>query len=293
MSALLAVVSPNTVRALGALAGLAGGALAGYVADWLPRRYEVTLLVEGAARTRRNAALAVIGAVVGLVLAFFVTAVPDVSATRAAFYFAVNLLLALSLLAAAAVDLEHMILPNEVTLGGALVALATSPWRAVGLVGSLVGVAFGLGLTYLPFVLYKKLRGRSGMGLGDAKLALFAGAWLGAPGAVFVVFAGALQSALCAAIMRLLGVSFAVPASVQAEIAELRAKAAAGDEEARSLLADDPMAADVSNPGDADDTESLAAMRLPMGPFLVLACLEFLFARREIMELFNRYVAPP
>ncbi|MDB5215191.1 MAG: hypothetical protein JWO86_3118 [Myxococcaceae bacterium] len=30
-----------------------------------------------------------------------------------------------------------------------------------------------------------------------------------------------------------------------------------------------------------------------MGPFLVLACLEFVFARRQILELFDRYIAPP
>jgi leader peptidase (prepilin peptidase)/N-methyltransferase len=300
MSALLDLLSPNTVRGIGALAGLAGGLGAARLADVLPGRYDVTLLVDGRARTTRNTVLALLGTALGLWLAYLVTAVPTVTVERAAFYLSVNLALALALVAAAAVDLEHMILPNEVTLGGALVALATSPWRAVGLVGALVGVAVGLGLTYVPFVIYKRLRGRSGMGLGDAKLALFAGAWLGAPGAVFVIFAGALQSAVCAAIMRVLGVSFAVPASVQAEIAELRAKAAAGDEDARSLLADDPMAADVSKPGEADDTsaggapaDSLATMRLPMGPFLVLACLEFLLARRQIMELFDRYVAPP
>jgi prepilin signal peptidase PulO-like enzyme (type II secretory pathway) len=133
------------------------------------------------------------------------------------------------------------------------------------------------------------------MGLGDAKLALFAGAWLGAPGAVYVVFAGAVQSALCALVMRVLGLTFAVPASVQAEIAELRAKAAAGDEEALEALADDPMAADVRKPGEPGDSgaeEAFATMRLPMGPFLVLSCLEFLFARREILDLFDRYVAP-
>jgi leader peptidase (prepilin peptidase)/N-methyltransferase len=138
------------------------------------------------------------------------------------------------------------------------------------------------------------------MGLGDAKLALLAGAWLGAEGAIFVVFAGALQSALCAMVMRVLGLTFAVPASVQAELADLRAKAAAGDAEARALLADDPMAADVGDGGgdashakDASSAPALATMRLPMGPFLVLACLELVFARRPIMELFDRYLAPP
>ena len=299
MSALSQTFSPNAVRGLGGLHGHAAGFGAGRLADALPHRYEITLLVEGPARARRNVAVAMLGTGIGAWLGHLLASVPEVTAPRAAFYFAVNLALAMALVAAAAVDLEHMILPNELTLGGALVALAAAPWRTVGFVGSLIGIAVGLGITYLPFALYKRLRGRSGMGLGDAKLALFAGAWLGASGAIYVVFAGALQSALCALVMRVLGLTFAVPASVQAEIAELRAKAAAGDEEALSLLADDPMAADVREPGapgaSGDDgrlDDAFATMRLPMGPFLVLSCLEFLFARREILDLFDRYVAP-
>lgn len=291
MSALLDLVSPAIVRGGGALAGAAGGLVAARLADVLPRRYDITLLVEGRARTLRNAVILALSIAIGAWFGHLVTLVPNATVGRAAYYFSVNATLAIALVAAAAVDLEHMILPNELTLGGALVALLSSPWRGVGLIGSLVGIAVGLALTYLPFLLYKKLRGRSGMGLGDAKLAMFAGAWLGAPGALFVVFAGALQSALAAGIMRVLGLSFAVPASVQAELADLRAKAAAGDAEALSILADDPMAADVTNP----ETEpgNLATMRLPMGPFLALASLEFVFARRQILELFDRYIAPP
>lgn len=281
MSALLQALSPNTVRGLGAFAGLAAGNGACRLADTLPGRYEITLLVEGPARTRRNVTVALLATGLGVWLGHLLTALPEVTVARAAFYLSVNLALAVALVAAAAVDLEHMILPNELTLGGALVALATSPWRPVGLVGSLTGIAVGLGITYLPFALYKRLRGRSGMGLGDAKLALFAGAWLGAPGAIYVVFAGAVQSALCALIMRVLGLTFAVPASVQAEIAELRAKAASGDKEALEALADDPMAADLRTPREHGDSgaerepeEAFATMRLPMGPFLVLSCLE-------------------
>ena len=71
-------------------------------------------------------------------------------------------------LAAAAIDLDHMILPNALTLGGAALALATAPLRAVGLGGAALGAAVGLALTVLPFLLYKRLRGRSGLGLGDA-----------------------------------------------------------------------------------------------------------------------------
>ncbi len=314
MSALLDNVSPGSVRGIGAVAGGLLGLFAARLADALPRRYDITHLVEGRARALRNVAVVALSVAIGAWFGHLVTRVPDASVGRALFYFSVNATLAVALVAAAAVDIEHMILPNELTLGGAVLALASSTWRGVGLVGSLAGIVVGLALTYLPFVLYKKLRGRSGMGLGDAKLALFAGAWLGAPGAVFVVFAGALQSALCAIAMRVLGLSFAVPASVQAELDDLRAKAAAGDEEARELLADDPMAADVAAPHPTSErataessaaseaaqgqhpsasASSLATMRLPMGPFLVLACLEFVFARRQILELFDRYIAPP
>jgi leader peptidase (prepilin peptidase) / N-methyltransferase len=281
-------LSQSVLIVLGALVGCVGGIGATRLCDVLPPRYGITEVVTGQARARRNVGVVILAIAIGMWLAHLVAGAPNTSLERAGFYFATNLALSLALLAAAAVDLEHMILPNELTLGAAALALVTSPWRAVGLDGALVGAAVGLALTYLPFLLYKKRRGRSGMGLGDAKLAVVAGSWLGAPGAIFVVFAGAVQSVIFAAIMRLLGVKPTMPASVQAEIAALRAKAEAGDLEAIAILADDPMAADV---GGGENT--LATMRLPMGPFLVLACLEFLIARAPIMSVFDRLLAPP
>jgi leader peptidase (prepilin peptidase)/N-methyltransferase len=287
---IVADLSPHVVRGLGALVGLGGGLVAGRLADWLPLRYEIRHLTKGAARARRNAALVAIGIVIGAVLAHLVVMFPDTSPdtsiARAGFYFTTNLVIAVALIAAAAVDIEHMVLPNEVTLGGALLALATSHFRSVGLVGALAGMGLGVVITYLPAVIYKKVRGRSGMGFGDAKLALLAGAWLGPQGVLFVIFAGALQSALCATVMRVFGWSFAVPESVQAELAELRAKAEAGDAEARELLGDDPMAANVGA------RSSLSNMRLPLGPFLVLGCLEFLFGRRQILATFDSFFSP-
>jgi leader peptidase (prepilin peptidase) / N-methyltransferase len=196
--------------------------------------------------------------------------------------------LGLALVAAAAIDFEHMVLPNELTLGAAALAIGTSHWRAVGLPSALVGAALGLALTYPPFLLYKLLRGRSGMGLGDAKLAIAAGAWLGIPGAIFVVFAGAVQLALCAVALRVLRVELMAPPSVQAELAALRTRADAGDEAARAELASDPMAANVGA-----DAKTLATMRLPMGPFLVLSCLELLVARRPILVAFDFFFSPP
>jgi hypothetical protein len=80
-----------------------------------------------------------------------------------------------------------------------------------------------------------------------------------------------------------------VLSSVQAELAELREQAKAGDPDAIEALADDPMAADVGEEGKGQD---LATMRLPMGPFLVVSCLEFLFARGPILTFVARVLGP-
>jgi leader peptidase (prepilin peptidase)/N-methyltransferase len=278
-------LSASVVRGAGGAAGLLFGLTAARLAEVLPRRYGVRLLAPRGARRRRDAAIVVLAAALGAWLLYRLTLSGAVALAPALLEAGIDLAVASALLAAAAVDVEHMILPNELTLGGAALALASAPLRGVGLRASLVGCAVGLLLTLLPAALYKRVRGRSGMGLGDAKLTLLAGAWLGAEGALFVVFASAVQSALASLLMRALGLSFPAPPSVQAELAELRARAAAGDREARALLADDPMAADV-------DGDALGTMRLPLGPFLVLASLEFLVARRPIIALFLRWFAP-
>jgi len=98
----------------------------------------------------------------------------DLSIAHAVFLLATNAIVAMSVLAAAAIDLEHMILPNTLTLGVAALCVLTSPLRSVGVIGSLAGAIVGLVLAYLPFALLKRLRGESSMGLGDAKLAIMA-----------------------------------------------------------------------------------------------------------------------
>lgn len=256
---------------IGAVLGLLGGTLA----DVLPGRYGITHFASPVAQRRRNLTLVVLSSIVALGIAHLLLGVPDLRFGTAVMLFAVHATVAVLVLVGGAVDVEHMILPNEITFGVAALCLLTSPLRGVGIEGALIGAVGGAVLTYGPFLLYKRLRGRSGMGLGDAKLAIAAGAWHGLEGAVFVVFAGALQSLLAAGLMRVFGLRYATPESVRAELAELRARAATGDAEAKGALADDPMA--------AENDESLLDVRLPLGPFLVLACIEVLFLRHWLV----------
>ncbi|HVH42787.1 MAG TPA: hypothetical protein VM925_10610, partial [Labilithrix sp.] len=70
--------------------------------------------------------------------------------------------------------------------------------------------------------------------------------------------------------------TYDVPESVKAEIQALRARADAGDEEAKDMLDGDPMV--------GETRRGWLGMRLPLGPFLALGCLEVLFLRRWLVD---------
>lgn len=109
---------------------------------------------------------------------------------------AVSILLATALAACSAIDVYFHRLPDVLTLplaaAGLIVSFATGAaplwWSAV---------SAGLGFLLLAGVAcaYRYVRGRAGLGLGDAKLLAASGAWLGA-GALPTVLLWATGSAL-------------------------------------------------------------------------------------------------
>jgi leader peptidase (prepilin peptidase)/N-methyltransferase len=277
-------LSPWLVRGLAAAVGAFAGIAGGRLADVLPPRYGVTLLATGRPRTRRNALLVVLACALALGLAEVTLAAPRANAQKALVDLAVALALGGGLLAGAAIDLEHMLLPNEIAALGTLVALATAGARTTGFVDALLGIVVGFAATYVPSVLYRLVRKRSGMGFGDAKLLVMVGAWLGWKVALFALFAGAAQSVVTAVLLRALGVSYGVPASVISELDALRARAEGGDEEAKADLQDDPMAEEA--------TAGLLAMRLPFGPFLALGALEAALAPGIVRAAWDWVLGP-
>jgi leader peptidase (prepilin peptidase) / N-methyltransferase len=66
------------------------------------------------------------------------------------------------------------------------------PMPVLSLLDALVGAAVGSGLLWLVSEAYFKLRGREGMGLGDVKMMLMAGAFLGAKRTLLTILAGSL-----------------------------------------------------------------------------------------------------
>ena len=199
---------------------------------------------------------------------------PDTPWYVAGLTFACYLALSLGLLALLFIDLEHMLLPDPLTLGGAALGLVSVPLRPLGFVEALVGGIGGFLFVYLLFIQgYKMLRGRPGMGLGDAKLLLLAGCWFGWPGALFALVAGALQGTLVAIAVFVAQGKIDEPEAVKQEREQWKRELEQMSDEERQQ-AEQEMQDDILA---EEPDSSLAGARLPFGPFLVLSLLEFLF----------------
>jgi leader peptidase (prepilin peptidase) / N-methyltransferase len=199
----------------------------------------------------------------------------------AALLFACYLAFGLALIAAIFIDFDHMILPDSLTLGGALLGIATSGLRDVGLLTALVGAATGFVIIWLPFIeLYRRVRGFPGMGLGDAKLLMLTGAWFGWEGAVLVLLAASLQGTLFALPVLLVRGRIEEPPVVQQERAEAQALLAELEGPERDALA----AELAQDPLLAEPAPGLGRARIAFGPFLALATLEYLFLGQYVLE---------
>ena len=94
------------------------------------------------------------------------------------------------LLTLAVLDARHYWLPNALTLPLAGLGLMIAPWiTGTRLTDGLIGAAIGYGVLLLIAIAYRKLRGREGLGLGDAKLLGALGAWFGWQALPFILLA--------------------------------------------------------------------------------------------------------
>ena len=195
--------------------------------------------------------------------------------------FALYLTLALGLLAAAFIDLDHMYLPDAITIGGTVLGILSVPARGGSFVTACSGAALGFVIVWLPFdFLYGKLRGRPGMGLGDAKLVMLAGAWFGWQGALFALLGGAVQATFTALAVFLARGRIDEPDAVVQERKELRALLESSEGEARAEL-EKELALD---PLTLEPEAGFGKARLAFGPFLALATIEYMLFGDFIVE---------
>jgi leader peptidase (prepilin peptidase) / N-methyltransferase len=111
-----------------------------------------------------------------------------------------------SLLALSFIDFRTYRLPDFLTLPTLLAGLAVTWWAwPFALPDHLLGVVFGYSALAGLGWLYRVLRGRDGIGLGDAKLLAAGGAWLSWEGLPGVLLSAALLGLVAALIGHLTG----------------------------------------------------------------------------------------
>jgi leader peptidase (prepilin peptidase)/N-methyltransferase len=108
------------------------------------------------------------------------------------------------LLALAAIDFSEEWLPDVLTLPLLILGLAVNALADAGtLVDDIIGAAAGFLVFAAIRFLYRRWRGRDGLGLGDAKLLAAAGAWLSWQGLPSVVLIAAVIGLVMAVPMAL------------------------------------------------------------------------------------------
>jgi leader peptidase (prepilin peptidase)/N-methyltransferase len=78
-----------------------------------------------------------------------------------------------------AIDLEHHLLPNTITLPGIVVGLIFSVFTEPGWMASLIGAVLGGGALFGIAEAYYRVRHEEGLGMGDVKMLAMVGAFLG------------------------------------------------------------------------------------------------------------------
>jgi len=95
------------------------------------------------------------------------------------------------------IDLEHMLIPDALSLGGTFVALVLSPLiLGLSFFSSALGAIAGGGFTVIVDYAYKKAAGRDGFGFGDAKLLAFVGAAMGWQSLLAIIFLSSFLGSL-------------------------------------------------------------------------------------------------
>jgi leader peptidase (prepilin peptidase)/N-methyltransferase len=98
------------------------------------------------------------------------------------------------------IDARHGIIPNALSLSLVLSGLSAAVfWDAVSLWDRALGSAAGFGAFAIIAHVHLRLRGREGLGAGDAKLIAGIGAWLGWRDLTLVVIAATVFALLAAA----------------------------------------------------------------------------------------------
>lgn len=218
----------------------------------------------------------------------------------------------MALIAITFIDLDHMEIPDVVTLPFILVGLVFNAvlgsFHSVSFGDALLGELIGTRFITLVILAYLLWRGKRGMGWGDMKLMGMIGAFLGWRCLLFVLLAGSLQGIVYALVgmaargrKEQAGTALEADADSEPEQIELPRLSRLGlvqfvpeilflpDRWLDVILGQSPGDEQVDDQEERADEEAGASERIPFGPFLSLAALEWLFFSHWIENLFRNF----
>jgi leader peptidase (prepilin peptidase) / N-methyltransferase len=125
-----------------------------------------------------------------------------------------RLILGCALIVLFAIDLEHQLLPNAITLPGIVVGFLFSFFTEPGWQASLIGILVGAGVLFGVAEAYYRVRHEEGLGMGDVKMLAMIGAFLGWKLALLTL----MMASLCGTVIGVLlivtkrgGMKYALP----------------------------------------------------------------------------------
>ena len=175
-----------------------------------------------------------------------------------------------ALITAGLIDLDTFLLPDVITIPGTVVGLLASIFILDrGWIDPVVAAAGSYAAVSLIFVHgYQAITGKQGMGEGDPKLLAMIGAFLMLEGAMFALFAGAMQGLIVGSILvlhrRRTGSGPSVP----------------------MLEENDDAAPEVE-----EQRTPFRKAKVPFGPFLAIGAIEYYFFGQELLALYTGLVS--
>ena len=111
-------------------------------------------------------------------------------------------LLTWALICLSVIDLEHSLLPDDITLPFMWLGLACNIFGIfTDIYSSLIGAMLGYGILWIIFMSFKAVTGKEGMGYGDFKLLALLGAWLGWQSLPLIILLSSITASVIGVVM--------------------------------------------------------------------------------------------
>ena len=89
-------------------------------------------------------------------------------------------------------DIETLLLPDQLTIGGLVIGLAFAASSRAAFLGAVYGAIIPAGAIWFGGWLFEKIRHKQGLGFGDVKMLAMIGAFLGLYGTLLTIIVGSL-----------------------------------------------------------------------------------------------------